>query len=368
MKPPSNFRMSAPISPTRSPTRNADEDFTMVIPNLSKLSADPPQLATSPIIKEARQSIPAKSAGMQIFEDPFSATAARLDGPSERSANRSPVLGEVEMNGDVPKATRKADDPSEPNKPSDLPPQKIRQNQTMLDSGIKRINAQSLGVHEFRGLQKLIKNSDHTLWADNRFNTLLGALFGHLKAPLKELAPEKAQDVKAQLLTTIKIMLKKNRDAVGELAPEGIDSLLVARAQHEARAHIVPGYELLAKDLIQIGESDKIAHTIISRLQSQEQSHEGNRTLTMGLQTLSKMMDTTDFNPSAKQIEQMGVLGTKCIRSSDSGVRKSAMEFCCLSLHSRIGDEQFWGLMDGADEDLKKLMTYYLKMKTARQQ
>lgn len=368
MKPPSKFHMSGPISPSRSPTRNTDEDFTMVIPNLSKLSADQPQLATSPVIKEARQSIPAKSAGMQIFEDPFSATAAKLDGPSDRPANRSPVLGEVEMNGDVPKAARKAVDPSEPNKPSDLPPQKIKQNQTMLDSGIKRINAQSLGVHEFRGLQKLIKNSDHTLWADGRFSTLLGALFGHLEAPLKDLSPEKAQDVKAQLLSTIKIMLKKNRDAVGDLAPQGIDSLLVARAQHEARAHIVPGYELLAKELIQIGDSDKIANIIISRLQSQEQSHEGNRTLTMGLQTLSKMMDTTDFNPSAKQVEQMGILGTKCIRSSDSGVRKSAMEFCCLSLHSRIGDEQFWGLMGGADEDLKKLMTYYLKVKTARQQ
>lgn len=361
MKAPASFRLS---SPARSPTRN-DEEFTMVIPNLSKLSADPPHLATSPIIKEARQSTPAKT--LQIFEDPFSATTAKFDGATERPANKSPVLGEVELNGDSPMLARKASEPVEATKPSNLSPQKIKQNQTMLDSGIKRLNAQSLGVHEFRGLQKLIKNSDHTLWSDNRFDILLVALYNHFEAPLKHLTPEKAQDVKAQLLTTVKIMLKKNREAVGARASKGIDSLLVARAQHEARAHIVPGYELLAKELIQIGDSSTLADTIITRLHAQEPSHEGNRTLTMGLQTLSKMLDTTPFDPTSKQVEQMSILGMECIRSLDSGVRKSAMEFCCLSLHSRIGDDAFWRLMNGCDEDLKKLMTYYLKMKSTRQ-
>lgn len=362
MRAPSNFRMSSPTP--KSPSRN-DEDFTMVIPNLSKLTKDLPQLATSPVIKEARQSTPHQ---VQIFEDPFSATAPKMDGPAEQPADKSPILGEVELNGDNHIARKVSENiEAEAKKPSVLSPQKIKQNQTMLDSGIKRINAQSLGVHEFRGLQKLIKISDHTLWSEGRFDTLLVALYNHLEAPLKDLAPEKAQDVKAQLLTTIKIMLKKNKSAVGARASKGIDSLLVARAQHEAREHIVPGYELLAKELIQIGDQSTLADTIIARLQAQESSPQGQRTLTMGLQTLSKMMDNASFEPTNKQVEKMGVLGAKCISSSDSGVRKSAMAFCCKSLHDRIGDDAFWRLMGGCDEDLKKLMTYYLKMKTTRQ-
>ncbi|OAA56621.1 protein stu1 [Niveomyces insectorum RCEF 264] len=122
-------------------------------------------------------------------------------------------------------------------------PEKAKQNLRLLDSGIAKIKAQTLDVHGFRKLQGVIRDAGNnngggadgvaaapaaaaaaaatgtkpgaaaTPFTDNRFDALLLGLFAYLEAPVPAGTADntKAQDVKAQILATIKLLLKKAR-------------------------------------------------------------------------------------------------------------------------------------------------------------
>ncbi len=357
MKPPKRY---GSLSPTRGSPPMNDEEFTMVLPNVTKLSSDHPVLAGSPVIKESRASTPQKT--VPVYEDPLK---PELEAPSPPKLAAPPVLPEVRNNEDV---KSRPDRGSEDSMKSSgiLPEKKTRQNSEMLDSGIKKVASQTLDISSFRTLQRLVKNSDdETLRSDTLFDRLLVGLFSYLEAPLSSLEAQKAQDVKAQVLSTIKIMLRRDKDAVAPHAAKGIDSLLVARAQYEARARISSGLELLAEKLLAIGSKRDIASTIVSRLNletlAQLPIEEASRMIQFGLPILGLVLESKEYVQDDDQVIAMGHLGKECISSKDSAVRKCAMEFCTGSLCRRVGEGEFWLLMRDVDEDGKRLMTYYIK-------
>ncbi|KFX99305.1 hypothetical protein V490_01845, partial [Pseudogymnoascus sp. VKM F-3557] len=147
-------------------------------------------------------------------------------------------------------------------------PDRAKKDTRLLDSGISKVRAQSLDVHGFRKLQSLIRDSSRDIWAppsagaESRFDALLGGLFAYLAGPATALAPEKVQDVKAQILATIRAMLRKDREAFAGRGEEGIAALLAARARYEGRAHIVAGLEVLAQELVGLGDADKVAGVV----------------------------------------------------------------------------------------------------------
>lgn len=271
----------------------------------------------------------------------------------------APVLEEVPINEDVLNKTRAELTPEQMSKMAPLSPERAKQSSRLLDSGITRVKAKSLDVHGFRKLQGLIRENKAT-WTDDRFDALLLGLLEYLEAPLSSLSPEKVQDVKAQILATIKLMLKKDREAFQPHVQRGLRSLLATRSCYDARTHIVSGLELLAEDLVGIADPEETTDTITTLLQSEEMTPEGCRTLSMGLHILKELLDATmAFVPSDQEADNMGKLAMRCLDSTESGVRMDAVQFC-VAMHARVGDKKFWSVMTGIKDDPKSLITYYI--------
>jgi CLIP-associating protein 1/2 len=238
----------------------------------------------------------------------------------------------------------------------------MKQNSRLLDSGITKIKAKSLDVHGFRKLQGMIRDNK-AAWSDDRFDVLLLGLFEYLEAPLNTLSPEKVQDVKAQILATIKLMYKKDHDAFRPHVLKGLESLLATRSCYDARTHIVSGLELLADELVALADPKHTTNKITSQLQNEQMTLEGCRTLSMGLHVLKELLDARrDFVPNEDEVKEMCKLAARCLESSESGVRMDAVQLC-VSVHSRVGEARFWNALGGVKDDPKSLITYYIVKK-----
>jgi len=269
-----------------------------------------------------------------------------------------PVLEEVPINEDAANLAR-----SEPvsvmSKSAVITPERLKQNSKLLESGITRVKAKSLDVHGFRKLQGLIRDNKASCSGD-KFSTLLVGLFEYLEAPLTSLTPEKVQDVKAQILATIKLMLKKDREAFQMHVPRGLRSLIATRSCYDARAHIVSGLEILADELVTLADPEETTDTVTALLQAEKMTQEGFRTLSMGLHVLKGLLDTAvSFLPSDEEMSNMSKLAVTCLDSSDSGVRMDAVQLC-VAMHAKVGEKNFWTVMGGVKDDPKSLITYYI--------
>jgi len=347
----------ASTSHASSPIR-ADEELTMVIPTIrdsqpAKPTSIPEAINDSDDAQERDIITPMKS--LKVYEDPFSSTD---DQTTPRPTITEPVLGEVPVNEDAANLAR--NDASEINmKIPPVFPERSKQNSRLLDSGITRVKAKTLDVHGFRKLQGLIRDNKAIL-AEDKFDALLLGLFEYLEVPLPSLTLEKAQDVRAQIIATIKLMLNRDSDAFKPNILRGLSSLLVTRSAYDARAHLVSGLELLAEEFVILAEPDSTAKKITALLQTEEMSTEGCRTLSMGLHILKELLDAkSSFVP--ENIDDMAKLAIRCLDSVESGVRMDAVKLC-VAMHARVGEVKFWEVMSGlgVKDDPKNLITYYV--------
>ncbi|TDZ51826.1 Protein STU1 [Colletotrichum trifolii] len=312
-----------------------------------------PALPT-PAKEDELQSGTAPANGLKVFEDPF----VEEQQPSTPSIT-GPVLEDKPINEvSAPALNGHADLNGAPETPD-----KARQTSRLLDSGVTRVKAKSLDVHGFRKLQSIIRDNK-AVFTDEKFEALLRGLFEYLEAPLANLAPEKVQDVKAQILATIKLLLKKERDNFQPHVSRGLESLVATRSAYDSRVRIVSGLELLAEELVGLGDPPEIIVVMTKLLRGKEDtSVEGSRCLATGLHVLKELLDKrTGFMPSGGELAQLAALAGRCLESSDSGVRMGAVQLC-VALHSRIGDGPFWELIKGAKNDPKNLITYYIAKK-----
>jgi CLIP-associating protein 1/2 len=244
----------------------------------------------------------------------------------------------------------------------------------LLDSGIAKVQQKSLDVHGFRKLQGIIRDSDPKsnplLFSDDKFDALVSGLFTFLESPLTPpLTPEKAQDVKAQILATIKLLLKRMRSSFQPHVSRGLESLLRARAGYEGRTHIVAGMELLAADLAGLGDASEIVMVLSRMLGGMDVDGSGSggagggggRSLSMGLHVLSEMLDARGdgLGLADAEVEALAALAARCLESLESAVRMDAV-LLCVALHARVGDGRFWEAVKGVREDPKSLITYYI--------
>jgi CLIP-associating protein 1/2 len=333
-----------------SPSRG-DEEFTMVVPTLTGLKRSPGVSQTMDSSDDDDMVTPLKS--LKVYEDPFSSTD---DQTTPRPVLSATVLEEVPVNEDAMNLVTKSSTNGEtPNAPP-------MQNSRLLDSGITKIKARSLDVHGFRKLQGMIRDNKAG-FGDEKFDALLLGLFEYLEAPLASLSPEKVQDVKAQILATIKLMYKKDRESFRAHVPKGLQSILATRSCYDARAHIVSGLELLADELVTLADPKETINTITTQLQHEQMTLEGCRTLSMGLHVLKQTLDARkEFVPSEEEVGEMCRLATRCLDSTESGVRMGAVQLC-VAVHARIGESRFWTALGGVRDDPKSLITYYIVKK-----
>lgn len=290
---------------------------------------------------------------LKVYEDPLTAEQS----PSRPVATA--VLEEKAVNEDAANLVARQNGEATPTG-DDVSPEKARQQARLIDSALNKIQAKGLDVHGFRKFQGIMRDTKTPL-ADDKFDTLLLGLFDFLEDPQSNLAPEKVQDVKAQILATIKLLLKKHRDHFQPHISKALESLMAARAAYDARTHIVSGLELLADELVSLGDAQEIATVLTKRMADMNASDPaGCRSLSMGLHVLKEMVDMKEeFVPTDGELSDMSALCTRCLESSESGVRMDAVQLC-VALHSRAGDARFWGVMKDVRDDPKSLITYYI--------
>ncbi|KAI0599397.1 HEAT repeat-containing protein [Biscogniauxia sp. FL1348] len=378
---------ASPISPARSRTMlggsvsssspsRGNEDFSLVVPSVSNLReslqfASPtasPRTSQVPLVQLQESPMPpppgsntgTPSKTVKVYEDPLT-EEQKTPQPTSSGVIERPVLEDRPVNEDAANLTRT---PTRPDDMSSSPAfsDKSRQNSRLLDSGIARVKAQTLDVHGFRKLQSLIRDNKAP-FSDEKFDALLLGLFHYLESPLSNLVPERVQDVKAQILATIKLLLKKARDNFQPHVSRGIEALLNTRACYDARTHIVSGLELLADELVSIGDADEITVTLtrgLGKMDTAADTSGYHRSMSMGLHVLKQLMDTKPtFVPNDSEIAGLTDLAAKCLESRESGVRMDAVQLC-VALHARLGDAHFWECMKGVKDDPKSLITYYV--------
>ncbi|KAI4869383.1 ARM repeat-containing protein [Hypoxylon rubiginosum] len=389
---PAKVKASVIDLPLSSPT-NANEDLTLVVPNIAQLKeslqtmppkptspkstspksspqapvpapAPAPVPAPTPVEDEKanvvpKSATPTPSKTLQVYEDPFTEEDQPTPRPVMNGIVERPVLEDKPINEDAAILSHNPLDMDEvPGSPLSSP-DKTRQNSRLIESGIARVKAQTLDVHGFRKLQSLLRDNK-VLLTDDKFDPLLVGLFEYLESPLDNIAPEKIQDVKAQILATIKLLLKKSRDRFQPHVSRGLEALLAARTRYDARTHIVSGLELLADELVTIGDADEITVTMTKDLSKMDMNTSGHRSLSMGLHVLKELVDSrTTFAPSESEITGLLGLASNCLESKESGVRMDAVQLC-VALHARLGETKFWESMKGIKEDPKSLITYYI--------
>ncbi|KAL6881251.1 ARM repeat-containing protein [Trichoderma novae-zelandiae] len=360
---PARLRHSQTMIHTLSPTK-ATDDLTLVVPTLSSIQSASSRLESSrqPAFTPASppavlpSGIPHSPRTLKVYEDPFTD-----DQPTPNpSLPTAPVLEERTINEDAANYQRPMQPPLSDE--SELP-EKNGQNARLLDSGISKIKSKTLEVHGFRKLQSLVRDP-RTVFTDQRFEALLVGLFQYLEDPLPDLPADKAQDVKAQILTTIKLLLKKERKNFQPHVSRGLESLLQTRGSYDTRAHVVSGLELLADELVTLSDGSETAVVLTKRLQScSDTTTEGCRTLSMGLHVLKEMLDKRpEYVPTQRELLQLTGLAGRCLESADSGVRMDAVKFC-VALHARVGEAAFWEGMAEIKDDPKSLITYYIVKK-----
>lgn len=294
---------------------------------------------------------------LKVYEDPF---------VEEQSTPKPtlvvPVLEDKPVNEDAANLMSASNGHATSQDGSESP-EKARQTSRLLDSGISKIKVKSLEVHGFRKLQSLLRDPK-TAIADDKFEALLLGLFQFLEDPLSGMTADKAQDVKAQILATIKLLLKRERENFKPHVSRGLESLLETRSAYDNRAHIVSGIELLSDELVLLSDPSEMVMVLAKRLSGcTDSTTEGRRALNMGLHVLKSMLEKREEVLLADgELAQLASLAGRCIESSDSGVRMEAVQLC-VSLYYRIGEARFWESMRDVKDDPKSLITYYVVKK-----
>ncbi|KAK4457546.1 protein STU1 [Cladorrhinum samala] len=388
---PSRLGRSVDLIGESSPSK-AHEEFSAVIPSLSDLKTTPPRerqtsLApidtqhpqvvravsepppyeesggpevpkhTSPLVKSAGLASPATlpSPPIKVYEDPLTEEQKKASTP----IFDVPVLEDKPVNADAANLQRSTAATNGDVNGLSASPEKTKQNIRLLESGITKVKQKSLDVHGFRKLQGIIRDNKAVI-TDDKFDALLLGLFEFLEAPLPNFAADKVQDVKAQILATIKVLLKRMRENFRPHVSRGLESLLRSRAAYEGRTHMVSGLELLAAELVTLGDASEIT-LVLSKMLS-GMGEEENKSLSMGLHVLKEMMDGPGgkgFVPTDGELEGLAALAARCLESTESSVRMDAV-LLCVALHSRVGDTRFWDAVKGVREDPKSLITYYI--------
>ncbi|KAI0538020.1 clasp N terminal-domain-containing protein [Xylaria digitata] len=326
--------------------------------------ASPPRAESTPLSKPHKDGnivLPSKPEAtplkpLQVYEDPFVEDQTTPQ-PQPNKPMERPALEDIPINEDVAKLSQIPTEINDIAPPCS--PEKARQNSRLLESGITRVKGQTLDVHGFRKLQSLIRENKLPL-SDDKFNALLVGLFDYLESPLDGLAAQKVQDIKAQVLATVKLLLKMHSDSFQPHVSRGLEALLRTRSSYDARTHIVAGLELLADELVHIGDADEMTVTMTRSLGQMDLDTVGYRGLSMGLHVLKELIDSRpSFIPTEREITGLTDLASRCLESKESGVRMDAVQLC-VALHARLGDTRFWESMKTVRDDPKSLITYYV--------
>lgn len=242
----------------------------------------------------------------------------------------------------------------------------------ILDSGIVRIQSRSLDVHGFRKLQALIRTSGESIWEGGyKFDELVLPLFEYLEMPNDESTPRtsKAQDLKTQVLVTVRVLLQYQPKYFYTYHPRALTAVLAARKHYSSTSHIVCGLEETAESIVHQCDPSPCIDSVLDLLDTERTEDAETNTVFMGLYVLAGLLHRgqgkgNTLHLSEEQEERLGRMGSRCLSDTNPDIRRAVIEFV-LELHDTVDQEKFWGLVTGAKDDHRSLITYYLARKRA---
>lgn len=242
----------------------------------------------------------------------------------------------------------------------------------ILDSGILRVQSRSLDVHGFRKLQALIRTSEESIWEGGyKFDELVLPLLDYLETPNDESTSRigKAQDLKTQVLVTVRVLLQHQAKYFYNYHPRALTAVLAARKHYSSTSHIVCGLEETAESIIHQCDPSPCIDSVLDLLETELTEGAQTNTLFMGLYVLAGLLhrgqeEGRTLHLSEEQEVRLGRMGARCLSDTNSDIRRAVIEFV-LELYDTVDQERFWGLVTGAKEDHRSLITYYLARKRA---
>ena len=240
----------------------------------------------------------------------------------------------------------------------------------ILDSGIDRVRARTLDVHGFRKLQTLIRTSGDSIWEGGyKFDELILPLLDYLEVPSDGTTarPNKAQDLKTQQLVTVRLLLQYQPRYFSGYYPRAIAAVLAARKYYNSTSHIVSGLEETAESIVSQCDPLPCIDSALDLLETELSNGTENNTTVMSLYVLAGLLHRTrevgpDMGLGDEQEQRLGDLGSRYLSDTNPDIRRAVIEFV-LELHEAVQQERFWGLVTGAKEDHRSLITYYLARK-----
>jgi len=409
-----------PSAPSWQMSSMAEEDnFTLVIPQKSTVLGSIPSLTaranasfSTPIIEERSPHkvnldlnnpefdvAKSKSEGQQtvtpnvpsndsaaiedmiVFEDPTAANIVVLMNQKEKNT----VLEELPVNGqNQPFDTRDSNEgprktavgwrtPS-PTKRSTVEPangNKLDATKVpkLLSSGVDKLQKGTLDAHGFRRLQEVIREADKPS-APQLVEVMVGLVDGleHRRAS-GDGHVSKASTLQSQILSTMRLIVASR---VGTAVLEAtlsraLCAMIIVKAQSDGSSMTMELDKTVDEIILR---STNTIHCIDSITDFTEQNavrgipgmSGNNRTTTMALRVLTKILASTNERISSVQQARLGHLAVKCLDDLDVEVRRADTEFC-VELRNKFGPEDedgFWRVLSGARETQMNLIAYYI--------
>ena len=242
----------------------------------------------------------------------------------------------------------------------------------ILDSGIVRVQSRSLDVHGFRKLQALIRTSGDSIWDGGyKFDELVLPLLEWLETPNDDSTPRtgKAQDLKTQVLVTIRALLQHQPKYFYPYHPRALTAVLAARKHYNSTSHIVCGLEETAESIVDQCEPSPCIDSVMDLLETKRTEGAETNIIFMGLYVLAGLLHHgqekgNTLHLGEEQEERLGRMGAKCLSDMNPDIRRAVIEFV-LELYDSVDQARFWSLVTRGKEDHRSLITYYLARKMA---
>jgi CLIP-associating protein 1/2 len=400
------------------PNTEAEDGFTMVLPNLSRSVRDGSPLnyrspmktmfdearekldrpasshsrkQSDPFVELSRKSpvirraSPVKSASpqpaeVQIYEDPVASDRAQTPVNGERQ-----VLSELPVNENVrvQSPTQSVDSHTSPagspirqidSRSPDQDRSEALRNRRLLVSGIERIRTRALDAHGFRRVQDLAK-SQLDIWDNGtKYDELMSVLLDYLRSfpsdgRLNQLPSPKSAGLKIQALSVVRTLLTLQRKYASTWHANAINAVLATR-QAAIESNVIADIERTIDEIVKTANPIPCIETLNEHLttsstSSDEQSATGHaRATALSLNTLRALLLSSRSQKSDISSETASALAQTAARyleHSDAEVRKADVELAC-EVFARFGEDkaEFWSEFRGVEEGRLGLLTYYI--------
>lgn len=246
--------------------------------------------------------------------------------------------------------------------PRSKDPAKARE---MLDKGMQRIRTKTMDILGYRKLQGLIEYHDAIFDDEAKYDEMLVALLNELESAPEERRASRSQDVKTQVLVTIRFLLRQNEEYFAAYYPKAMTALVSARKRYASSCHIVSGLEETAEEIIAGCPAAEVIEAVLDQIEHETQDEEGYRAVTMGTSVVSRLVKRINGGPSKGEmesglVERIGGFCGRHLTDRQPDVRRQVTDLSVALYRGMEDESRYWEVMGSPRENSRNLLIYYI--------